>query len=58
MGSELPRDRPLVAAELAAGGADVLVPGKDQAGRLHDEHHRVADHDAAEGVEEPAAVPE
>jgi putative transposase len=33
-------------------------PAGDQAGHLHDEYHRVFEHDAAEGVEEPGAVPE
>jgi hypothetical protein len=44
--------------ELIAGGADVQVLGGNQAGDLHDEHDRVFEHDAAEGDEEPVAVPE
>jgi hypothetical protein len=50
---KLPCDLAVVAAELVKSRVD-----GDQAGRLHDEHDRVAAHDAAESVEEPLAVPE
>jgi transposase-like protein len=58
VGGELPGHRPFVALELVAGGADVRLPGGDQAGDLHDEHDRVVEHDLAEGDEESLAVPE
>ena len=57
MGRELPGDSPLLASELVEGHPDVWLPGGDQAGGLHDEHDRVFEHDAAEGVEEPVTVP-
>jgi hypothetical protein len=55
---ELSHHRAVVAAELGAGRADVLLPRRDHVSGLHDEHDRVAEHDAAEGVEEPGSVPE
>ena len=61
-GRELSRDRMLLTAELGAelgaGHLDLLLPGGNPAGDLYDEYHRVLEHDAAQGVEEPSAVPE
>lgn len=58
MGRELPCDRAVVADALGQSGAYVLVPAGYQASYLHDEYHRIFEHDAAQGVEEPGAVPE
>lgn len=38
----------LPAAELGAGSADTLLPSRDQAGRLNDEHDQVFERGAAE----------
>jgi putative transposase len=57
VGRQLPRHRPVVALGLVAGRPDVRLPAGDQAGDLHDEYDRIAEHDAAEDYEEPFTVP-
>jgi hypothetical protein len=57
-GGRLPGHRQVVAGELGAGRADVLLPARYYACRLHDEHDRIAEHDAAQGEQESGVVPE
>lgn len=58
MGWSLPGHLTVMAIELGASGADVLVSVGDQASDLHDEHDRIFEHDTAEGVEESRTVSE
>jgi len=57
VGRQLSRDSAVLEAELGTGRPDVLLPFRDQAGGLHDEHDRIFEHDTAEGKQESAAVP-